>query len=136
MYDDGPSWVVTEDRLQLKLIVPTAPGMDIGFDAAGADAMLATVAGLRAGMAPSVDLAANPDPKRLTATFGAWLVVSDQKGGVVLATAHPDYGWVAIALEPQTIADLVRELIAISDPEAHAFDGEPPNEHAPWKRGS
>ena len=96
-YNDGPSWVVTDDRLHLKLIVGTASSMAIGFDATGTDATLATVAGLRAGMTPSVDLAADPDPNSLTATFGTWRVVSDQRGGVVLATAYPGYGWVAIA---------------------------------------
>ena len=136
MYDDGPSWVVTEDSRTLQLVLPAAPDVIIAFDVAMTDALLANVATLRASMVPSIDFATAPDPALDTATFGAWRLLPQLKGGAILATAHPGYGWVTIALEPRTVADLIRELIAISNREVPASADEATSEDVPWERGS
>lgn len=138
MYDTGPSWVISEDSLQLRLVLPATPDIQVTFDAAATDVMIATVAKLRASMKPPVDLAAGPSPdaSTQTATFSDWRLLPRGDGSATLITAHPGYGWVSLALEPASMKKLAGELTRLVDSSEAALDSQPSHKNTPWDRGS
>ena len=133
MYDTGPSWIISEDSLRLRLVLAARPDVELAFDALATDVMIATVAKLRASMLPPVDLRSEPPTDMQAATFSGWRLFPRGRSGATLATAHPGYGWVSLALEPSSMRILADALTRLAErADAAPVDGPAPDSSGRW----
>ena len=108
----APALALNEQRTTLTIKSPGNPSAGLTLDAAQVDAMIATLAQLRAEMKPPRP-ATDPTPgtKINVATAGRWWVQKDG-ANVDLAVLHPGYGWVGVQLNRSAVEQLNRRLYA------------------------